>query len=227
MLEQIVALGNPEGSDSLTMTAVIATCAEVTRPTLSNYTPETVNLNIAPEITEKNGRLLHISTTLFRQWVQAITGGVKVNLRIHILNQCTTVNYTDNGNVIVSYPDAQSMVNAVPNDIAEDTDFWWVIAPSGVPANGEGYNRHFITGGMGSYGAGLPLFLSDDAWFIRKPEHMGIGTYHEVEIRAYPPQWFQHEFMHHLYRKWNEFGLEDNGHQILLVNGNLTITSNL
>ena len=66
---------------------------------------------------------------------------------------------------------------------------------------------------MGGYGAGLPLFLSDDAWFIRKPEHLGIGSYHEVEIKAYQPQWFQHEFMHHLYSKWNECGLEDNGHQ--------------
>ncbi len=213
MLEQIVALGNPYSSESLTMTAVIAPCAEVNRPTLPNYTPETVNLNIAPEITENNGRLLQVSTALFRKWVQAITGGVKVNLRVHILNQCTTVNYTDNGNTIVSYPDAQSMIDAVPNDIAEDTDFWWVIAPSGVPGDGSGYNRHFITGGMSSYGAGLPLFLSDDAWFIRKPEHMGVGTYHEVEIRAYQPQWFQHEFMHHLYRKWYEFGLEDTSHQ--------------
>ncbi len=25
--------------------------------------------------------------------------------------------------------------------------------------------------------------------------------------------WFQHEFMHHLYRVWYEFGLEETGHQ--------------
>ena len=66
---------------------------------------------------------------------------------------------------------------------------------------------------MGGYGAGLPLFLSDDAWFTRKPEHLGSGPYSEIELRAYQPQWFQHEFMHHLYRTWPEFGLEDTGHQ--------------
>jgi hypothetical protein len=213
MLEQIVELGDPEGSESLTMTVVVATCAEVRRPTLPDGTAEVVNLNIAPEILAEDGRLLHISTALFRRWVQAITGGVKVNLKVHVLNECTTVNYTDDGNVIFSYPDAQSMINAVPDNIAKDTNFWWVIAPSGVPGNGSGYNRHFITGGMGSYGAGLPLFLSDDAWFINKPEHLGQGKYHEVEIRAYQPQWFQHEFMHHLFQKWDQFGLENTSHQ--------------
>jgi len=213
MLKQIVTLDNPERSESLTMTAVVAPCARVSRPTLPNLTPEFVDLNIAPEILSNDGRLLQISTALFRRWVQAITGGIKVNLKIHVLEECTTVGYTDNGSVIVSYPDAQSMINAVPNSVAQETDFWWVIAPSGVPGNGSGYNRHFITGGMGTYGAGLPLFLSDDAWFIRIPEHMGIGPYHEVEVRAYQPQWFQHEFMHHLYRRWPEFGLEITGHQ--------------
>jgi len=195
------------------MTAVIAPCAEVTRPTLLNYTPETVNLHIAPEIIANDGRLLQVATALFRRWVQAITGGLKIDLRIHILDDCTTVEYTDDGNVIVSYPDAESMVDAVPNHIAEETDFWWVIAPSGVPGTGAGYDRFFVTGGMGIYGAGLPLFLSDDAWFIRKPAHLGVGSYHELEVRAYHPQWFQHEFMHHVYRRWPEFGLEVISHQ--------------
>ena len=213
MLEQTVALGNPEGNETLTMTAVIAPCAEVSRPTLPNYEAETVNLNIAPEILANDGRLLHAATALFRQWVQAITGGLKIDLRIHVLDNCTTVNYTDDGNVIVSYPDAESMIDAVPNSVAADTDFWWVIAPSGVPGNGAGFDRPFITGGMGVYGVGLPVFLSDDAWFIRKPEHLGVGNYHEVEVRTYHPQWFQHEFMHHLYRTWDEFGLETTSHQ--------------
>ena len=42
---------------------------------------------------------------------------------------------------------------------------------------------------------------------------MGSGRYHEVEIKAYHPQWFQHEFMHHLYREWPEFDLELTSHQ--------------
>ncbi|GAB5551426.1 MAG: hypothetical protein Sapg2KO_10170 [Saprospiraceae bacterium] len=213
MLDQIIELGNPEGSESLTMTVVVAPCAEVSRPTLPNLESETVNLPIAPEILANDGRILHISTALFRKWVQAITGGMKVNLEVYTLEECTTVTYTDDGSTIVSYPDAQAMVNAVPDEVAKETDFWWVIAPSGVPGDGAGYGRHFITGGMGGYGVGLPLFLSDDAWFTRKPEHMGKGAYHEVELRTYQPQWFQHEFMHHLFRNWSEFGLEDSSHQ--------------
>lgn len=213
MLDQIITLGNPKDSGTLNMTAVIASCAEVSRPTLPNLTPEIVNLNIAPKILENDSYILHVSTALFRNWVQAITGGLKVNLNVYTLEECTTVNYTDDGNTIVSYPDAQSMIDAVPNDLANETDFWWVIAPSGVPNNSLSYNRHFITGGMGVHGVGLPLFLSDDAWFTRKPEHLGKGLYHEVELRAYQPQWFQHEFMHHLYRTWSEFGLEETGHQ--------------
>ena len=212
MLKQIVDLGIPESTKSLTMTAVVAPCAQVSRPTPS-LTPETVNLNIAPEILADNSHVLKVSTELFRKWVQAITGGVKINLVVHTLDECTTVDYTDDGRYIVSYPDRQSMVNAVPDDIASETDFWWVIAPSGVPGDGSGYGIEFITGGMASYGAGLPLFISDDAWFIRKPEHLGTGAYHEIELRAYQPQWFQHEFMHHLFRKWPEFKLEESGHQ--------------
>ena len=39
----------------------------------------------------------------------------------------------------------------MPLEIAENTDFWWTIVPSGVPGDGSGYNKHFITGGMGGY----------------------------------------------------------------------------
>lgn len=213
MLDQILVLDDPSGAGSLRMTVVVAPCAEVRRPTLPDLEAETVDLVIAPEILEDDAHILHTSTSLFRRWVQSITGGLEVELVVHEMTDCTTVDYTDDGQVIVSYPDAYGMVESVPSAIANDTDFWWVVAPSGVPGDGSGYGRHFITGGMGGYGAGLPLFLSDDGWFTRKPEHLGSGPYSEVELRAYQPQWFQHEFMHHLYRTWPEFGLEDASHQ--------------
>lgn len=213
MLDQITELGLPENSETLTMTAVVAPCAEVTRPTLPNLNPETVNLNIAPEILDNDAERLKMATSLFRIWVQSITAGSKTNLVVHTLDECTTVDYSDDGSTIFTYPASQSMIDAVPSEIADETDFWWVIAPSGVPGDGSGYNRHFISGGMGGFGTVLPVFISDDAWFTRKPEHLGKGEYHEIEVMAYHPQWFQHEFMHHVYRVWNEFGLEDEGHQ--------------
>lgn len=212
MLDGIADAGALPSTGTLQMTAVVAPCAEVTRPTLPDLAPETVNLDVDPAILADDARVLHVTTALFRQWVTAITGGLVVELVVHEMSGCTTVDYTDDGEVIVSYPDSSQMVESVPGAISQATDFWWVVAPSGVPGDGSGYGRHFITGGMGGIGA-APLFLSDDAWFLRKPEHLGSGPYHEVEMRAYQPQWFQHEFMHHVYRTWPELGLEDEPHQ--------------
>ena len=213
MLDLITEVGELPSTGTLRMTSVVALCAEVTRPTLPDLEPETVDLDVDPALLADDARALRVSTDLFRRWVTAITGGLEVELVVHEMSVCTTVDYTDDGALIVSYPDAYQMIASVPADIARDTDFWWVVAPSGVPGDGSGYDRHFITGGMGGYGAGLPLFLSDDAWFLRKPEHLGSGRYHEVEQRAYQPQWFQHEFMHHLFGKWPELELEVTSHQ--------------
>lgn len=212
MLERIVAAGPREPAGTLQMTAIVAPCATVTRPTLPDLAPETVSLDLDPDILANDARVLRESTNLFRRWVTAITAGVTVELVVVPMEGCATVTYTDDGSTIVSYPDTAAMVAAIPADVARDADFFWVIAPSGVPGDGSGYGRHFITGGMGGVGA-RPLFLSDDGWFVRKPEHLGRGRYSTIERRAYQPQWFQHEFMHHLFRTWPEFGLEDTSHQ--------------
>lgn len=212
MLDQVLEIGPTPSSGTLDWTVVVAPCADVTRPTLPDLEAETVPLDIAPEILADDGARLFLVTQLVRRWMEAITGGLEVQLTVHTLQSCTTVDYTDDGSVIVSYPDAQGMVAAVPDEIADRTDLWWVVAPSGVPGDGSGYDRHFITGGMGGVGS-KPLFLSDDAWFTRKPEHLGSGAYTEAELRAYQPQWFQHEFMHHVFRTWPQFGLEDTPHQ--------------
>jgi hypothetical protein len=212
MLEDIVAAGPTEPAGTLQMTAIVARCATVSRPTLPDLKPETVQLDLDPEILANDARVLREATNLFRHWVTAITRGVAVELVVVPMEGCANVTFTDDGRTIVSYPDANAMVAAIPADIARDADFFWVIAPSGVPGDGSGYGRHFITGGMGGIGA-RPLFLSDDGWFVRKPEHLGRGRYTTVERRAYQPQWFQHEFMHHLFWTWPEFGLETTGHQ--------------
>lgn len=213
MLDKVLRVGPTETRDTLRMTAVVAPCASVRRPTLPDLTPETVELDLDAAILADDARVLHQSTALFRTWVKAITGGSEVELVVHTLEGCdTTVDYTDDGSVIFSYPDADAMVAAVPDDLAGSTDLWWVVAPSGVPGDGSGADRHFITGGMSGIGP-APLFLSDDAWFLRKPEHLGSGAYSDVERRVYQPQWFQHEFMHHLFRTWPELGLEASPHQ--------------
>jgi hypothetical protein len=212
MLEHVVDAGPVEVTHTIQMTAIVATCATVTRPTLPDLEPETVSLELDPEILANDARVLRESTNLFRHWVTAITRGVGVELVVVEMEGCATVTYTDDGSIIVSYPDTGEMIAGIPTSTARDADFLWVVAPSGVPGDGSGYGRHFITGGMGGAGA-RPLFLSDDAWFIRKPEHLGTGDYHTVERRAYQPQWFQHEFMHHVFRTWPELQLEVSAHQ--------------
>jgi hypothetical protein len=184
----------------------------VSRPTLPDLEAEVVSLEIDPRILANDARVLHQATALVRRWIQAVSG-LEVRLVVAPMEGCTTVTHTDDGAIIVSYPDATEMVESVAADVRASTNLCWVIAPSGVPGDGSGYGRHFITGGMGMYGFGQPLFLSDDAWFLRKPEHLGSGDYTDVERRAYQPQWFQHELMHHLFRTWPEFGLEVVSHQ--------------
>jgi hypothetical protein len=152
-------------------------------------------------------------TQLWREWVHAITGGTEVELTVVNTGRCTTVDWSGRGNDAYStYADQADMLASAPQDIAEETDFWWIVAPSGVPGDGSGFDQAFISGGMGLDGT-KPIFLSDDAWFTRKAVHLGQGAYTEAEARAYLPQWFQHEFMHHIFLTWPEFGLEDDFHQ--------------
>jgi hypothetical protein len=58
-----------------------------------------------------------------------------------------------------------------------------------------------------------PFFIIDDRWLVRKPPHIGTGEYSSIERSAYLPQWLQHEYFHHLFRTYPEFGLEDTPHQ--------------
>ncbi len=212
MLRQIVDAGPQPTTATLVMTAVVAPCATVTRPTLPDLAPETVQLDVDPQILADDARILHQSTDLFRRWVHAITSGSEVELVVHRLESCTTVSLDIADGVVLSYPDSGQMIREVPADLAKRTDLWWVVAPSGVPGDGSDFDLHFITGGMGGHGA-APLFLSDDAWFTRKVAHLGKGPYSDVERRVYQPQWFQHEFMHHLFRSYPEYRLEETGHQ--------------
>ncbi|MDP5135738.1 DUF5011 domain-containing protein [Rheinheimera baltica] len=212
MLDEITKVGEVVTQNTLQITAVIASCATIERLSWPDLSPEMVDVTIDPTIMNNNYHLLYESTDLFRRWIKAITRGSELKLVVHELNQCTNVSSEREGNVVIAYPDYGQMMMDVPEEIKNKTDMWWVIAPSAVPGDGSGFNLHFITGGMGLIDD-KPLLLSDDAWFTRKPEHLGSGIYLQVERRSYQPQWFQHEFMHHLYQTWPEFQLEASDHQ--------------
>ncbi len=213
MLDEIVETGDNATTGTLNMVALIAECATVTRPTLPDFDPETVQLEIHPDILANDAHVLYQATDLFRSWIKAITAGLEVNMTVVNSPGCTTVDFEVGDGFFVSYPDTGAMVDSLPTELINQTDLWWVVAPSGVPGDGSDFEETFITGGMGLYSNGAPLIVSDDAWFIRKPAHLGQGPYSEVERRLYHPQWFQHEFMHHLFRTWPQYELEDEPHQ--------------
>ena len=73
---------------------------------------------------------------------------LEVELVVHTMDGCTTVDFTDDGEIIVSSPDSAGMVGSVPAEVAQETDFWWVVAPSGGPGDGSGDDRHFIIEGQ-------------------------------------------------------------------------------
>ncbi|MGB0372145.1 MAG: hypothetical protein ACPGN3_12495 [Opitutales bacterium] len=213
MLNQILKLKDPSGAGELQMTAVVVPYANISRVTLNDLKLETVVKGVDRRLLANDAEMLRECTWLFRRWLRAISGGYEIKLIVHQLDEMIEMESRDTGKIIICQPPGREIVNRVPEAIQNETDIWWVIAPSAIPENGgAGFDRHFISGGMGAI-ADRPLFLSDDAHFIRKAEHMGVGEYSEIERRAYQPQWFQHEFMHHLYRIYPEFELEKEGHQ--------------
>ncbi|WP_026377481.1 DUF5011 domain-containing protein [Aestuariibacter salexigens] len=212
MLEDITTQGDIVTMQELRLTAVMSLCATVERLTLPDFEVEVVGVNIDQRLLQNDYQILFEATDLFRRWVKAITLGSELTLEVYESDDCSYVSTADDGDLVFSYPDIYQVIGSVPDTIRNQTDMWMVVVPSAVPGDGSGFNKEFITGGMGLIGE-KPVFISDDAWFIRKPEHLGFGQYSVVERRAYHPQWFQHEFMHHLYRTWPEFGLEVESHQ--------------
>lgn len=75
--------------------------------------------------------------------------------------------------------------------------------------------QEWVTGGMTSGPSGSPCFIANDTWFLDKPAHLGAGPYSRAERQAYQPQWFMHEFYHHLFGAYPELQVTC-GHMRLL-----------
>lgn len=167
---------------------------------------------------DQDNLIVHQSLGLFEEYVFAMTDGmlgVDVNI-IHLPAVDMEVHATINGgSKFAGLVDPWQVWQHLSEQQLEETDWWWLIYPSHVPEQYPDFtNAEFITGGMGTGATGAsPLFLIDDRWLVRKPPHIGTGEYSVVEREAYLPQWLQHEFFHHLFRTYPEFGLEDTPHQ--------------
>ncbi|MFT7485392.1 MAG: hypothetical protein ACI9F9_001242 [Candidatus Paceibacteria bacterium] len=163
-------------------------------------------------------RIVRESLDLFEEYVFAMTdGNLSVDTQMLWLPSADLAvrAYISQGRYIAAPENAADVWGMLSESVKSETDWWWLIYPSHVPEQYPDFqNSEFVTGGMGTGIQGTsPLFLIDDRWLVRKPPHIGTGKYSVVERRAYLPQWLQHEFFHHLFRTYPEFGLEDTPHQ--------------
>lgn len=177
-----------------------------------------VEHTLEPQLLKDNYRLIHQSMWLFLEYVQASTRG---NLRIRTnivhkpsLQVPTQVNWDKRGFATLGNGAWKQIWSSLSDKDRAQTDWWWVLYPSAVPEQYPDFKTtEFVTGGMGSGPDGRsPCFIADDRWLTRRPPHLGHGPYTDVERRSYHPQWFEHEFFHHLFRIYPEFGLEKKGH---------------
>lgn len=219
MIEEVAHAVRRDTADSstpITLTIVLARCAEGMRPTDPDLREgEPVSLELHPALTEDGHAIVRQSLRLFRRYVWAITGGeLRLELSFQPLDTCLEVGFEERGGRPWSgLRDYRQPLRAVPDDVVSDTDMWWVLYPSNVPSEPAFDDTGFVTGGMGLSERGAPVFIIDDLWLVRKPPTLGTGPYTAIERRVYLPQWLQHEFFHHLFRLWPELGLEETAHQ--------------
>jgi len=172
-----------------------------------------------PRVPAADYRVVRESLRLFEEYVLAMTGGqLGVETRILPLpavNLPVQASVGSNGGFFAAPVDSAQIFDFVPQAEIEATDWWWLLYPSHVPEQYPDFTTsEFITGGMGTGAdSASPLFIIDDRWLVRKPPHLGTGSYSFVERSVYLPQWLQHEFFHHLFRTYPEFGLEASSHQ--------------
>jgi hypothetical protein len=184
---------------------------------LAENTGSVVKHTINPALAAADGEIIRQSLWLFSEYVTAITkGGIKLDIQMLSLPNLVLPVECRGGQVQFAglAPAAMGKVwNSMSDEVKLKTEWWFVLYPSHYPEHGNFLRNEFVTGGMGIGPDGdSPAFLIDDQWLIRKPPHLGKGTMTEGERLAYLPQWFQHEFFHHLYRTYPLLQLEPTSH---------------
>lgn len=163
------------------------------------------------------------STWLLQEYVLAISQG-RANLELDFTPMPDVVIPIDHsgkkvgdhlvGFAVQNVPKVTEILAALQKRLKRPPDWWWTIYPSAVPDQYPDFKKtEFITGGntVGPDGRSLRLEI-DDKWMIRRPGFLGQGIYDPMEIEAYMPYWLSHELYHHIFGRFNEFGLEKTGH---------------
>jgi len=214
--------GQPPAPRSARLTVLVVGATHGIEPRdateLAQGTGIPVTHTLDPRVPVDDYRAVHQSLRLFREYVLAMTEG-RLAVETHILPlpdvDLPVQASLSGGRRFAGLTDPMQVFDHVPEAEREATDWWWILYPSHTPEQYPDFTTaEFITGGMGSGPDSYsPYFISDDRWVVRKAPHLGSGEYSDIERGVYLPQWFQHEFFHHLFRTYPEFELEATSHQ--------------
>lgn len=204
MLDDITKVGVNKtlaGTTPLQMAIVMPVCSDIFFKTGSPV----LNRRLNPEISADSYEAVRQSLRLFQSYILAISGGaLRLELNFYKIDSCTQIDR-------VKGYDYNAPIRQLPPGVTEKTDVFWLIYPSDLNVGNDAGGGS----GMGGFeGSGKPVFISEDDWVIKKRDpDQGGGSRTEVERRMYLPEWIQHEFFHHLFSSWPEFGLEKTSHQ--------------
>lgn len=214
--------GRVPPADTAVWAVVVAPCAAGVQPrTMAEARAgrgTEVRRELRPEVRAGNWQVLRQVTELFRRYAEAMSQGrLAVALRVVEYPECVGIQIPrwEEGRPLFVSAQWRRLGGADALPGLEDADWIWAIAPALSPAEYPDFARaEIVTGGMGRFGRGGPLFLSDDEWLFTRPNHLGRrGPYSDLERRVYLPQWLQHEFFHHLFLRYPDFQLEARSHQ--------------
>lgn len=224
MTEWRVANPDHPGSDRVLRISVLAVGqSRGIEPTTMQELLDGTGVEVTHEFDERvmadDYRHVRESLSFFSEYIHAITDG-QLDVEVRIIPMpdvevaVTASASTENGPYFATIANYTEPFGSVSDEDIADTDWWWVVYPSHVPDQYDEFQYlPFIAGGMGVGPNGSPCFISDERWLVRKPGHLGVGSYVSDERTTYLPQWLQHEVFHHFYRVWSGFGLEDTSHQ--------------
>lgn len=213
---KVVLVGNSEG----TMPRNLTEMAAGTGVTLRNQLDSRLKVD--------NHKFVHQVLDVFKRYITASTDGkLVVDVKVVELPQATLHMHVVKrheakaGHLAGASSGYQAVWDPLSTEVKDETDWWWILYPSFVPGTGtrnnsvassEAFEGHgFITGGLSRDRKGGLVFICDDLFLLDKQPVLNGGLFTEIEQRCYPPQWFQHEFFHHLYNIFPSFDTELNG----------------
>jgi hypothetical protein len=202
MLDDITKVGVTKtlaGTKPIQMTIVMPACSD----TVDKDEKKLLKELLSKEIEDDSYEAVRQSLRLFQSYILAISGGeLRLELSFHKVDSCFQIKEAT-GYIVGNYT---APIRQLPASVVDKSDMFWVIYPSNFDVN----LNVGVSGGMGGFGDGRPVFISEDDWVIKKrAPTQGSGARTEVERRMYLPEWVQHEFFHHLAGSWPELNLEN------------------